>query len=129
MSEFLFERVLIIQIDGNKDGIFDFGEMVAFLVGTNRAPSVKAAQDSVVIFFSSHQQDPNKRCKQVQKNPSLWQCPPGVYEEMVSNGHLTWLEYATNIGFFKDLSPKDQIKENAEKLYAIANGSPATELE
>ena len=37
MSMFLFERILIIQIDDNKDGVFDFKEMIDFLLGTRRA--------------------------------------------------------------------------------------------
>jgi len=41
---------------------------------------------------------------------------------------LTWLQYAENIQFFKNLSPKEKIKENAENLFAVATGTKTNEL-
>jgi len=32
----VFERSLILEVDENKDGVFDFEEVVKFMVDTNR---------------------------------------------------------------------------------------------
>ena len=63
MSEFLFERILIIEIDENKDGIFDFREMYKFLLNNKRAKNEAEAEFKVVTFFNSHEdlKDP-KNC-------------------------------------------------------------------
>jgi len=84
MSMFLFERILIIQIDENKDGIFDFNEMTKFILDHKMAKNEEQAKFMVVKFFNSHEN---------VKDPKNCMCPKGSLD------CPSWILYGQKLGF------------------------------
>lgn len=50
-SELIFERALIIQIDDNKDGVFDFNEVSNFMLASGTYASKEETDNYATFFF------------------------------------------------------------------------------
>lgn len=57
MSWLIFERSLILEVDENKDGVFDFQEVVKFMVDTHRVKDRSEGEQYATWFFSMFREE------------------------------------------------------------------------
>jgi len=57
MSHLIFERALILQVDDNKDGVFDFDEIKKFMIETQRAKDEAEGEKYALWYLSMFRDD------------------------------------------------------------------------
>ena len=83
----VFERALIIEVDDNGDGVFDFDEVASFMLKTGRVKTQQDAENYSLWYFSLFRSD----CKDDEAK-KVRLCPQEVIDDIRANGQLTWME-------------------------------------